>query len=111
MIWTPQGLICTAQKAAQTFTHGLRAGKNTWKATEGDYYMKRIAALTTTKRTYKNILVFDTPQETLAAGYHMLYHDEQAKVSIYGKPIDPDYPKIVLPAAVPDGVKENKSLR
>ncbi|MBQ6480474.1 MAG: hypothetical protein IJI45_05100 [Anaerolineaceae bacterium] len=69
--------------------------------------MKRIAALTTAKRTYKDIPVVNTPQEALSAGYHMLYHDEQARVTIYGKPIDPDYPKIVLPAAVPDGVKEN----
>ena len=73
--------------------------------------MKRIAALTTAKRTYKDILLFDTPQEALSAGYHILYHDEQAKVSIYGKPIDPDFPKIILPAAVPDGVKENESFR
>ena len=70
--------------------------------------MKQITALTTAKRTYKDILVFDTPQEALSAGYHLLYHDEQAKVTIYGKPIDPDYPKIVLPAAVPDGVKTHK---
>ena len=70
--------------------------------------MKRIAALTTAIRTYKDILVFDTPQEALSAGYHMIYHDEQTKVSIYGKPIDPAYPKIVLPAAVPDSVKENE---
>ena len=70
--------------------------------------MKRMETLTTTKRTYKDILVFASSQEALSADYHMLYHDEQAKVSIYGKAIDPDYPKIVLPAAVPDGVKENK---
>ena len=69
--------------------------------------MKRIAALTTAKRTYKDILVFDTPQEALSAGYHMLYHDKQAKVTIYGKPIDPEFPKIVIPAAVLDAVQEN----
>jgi len=70
--------------------------------------MKRIATLTTAKRTYKDILMFDTPQDAQAAGYHVLYHDEQVKALIYGKPIDPDYPKIMLPAAVSDSVKENK---
>lgn len=70
--------------------------------------MKRLKELATSRRIYKDILVFGTAQEALAAGYHMLYHDEQAKVTIYGKPIDPDYPRIVLPAAVPDSVKDNE---
>ena len=87
--------------------YGLRAGKNTWKATEGEY-MKRMKELTTAKRTYKDILVFNSPQEALAAGYHMLYHDEQAKVTIYGKAIDEAYPKLLIPAAVLDTVSENK---
>ena len=78
---------------------------------EGDYHMKRIATLTTAKRTYKDIQVFATPQEALAAGYHMLYHDKQAQVTIYGKPIDSEYPRVVIPAAVPDAVQENESLR
>ena len=69
--------------------------------------MRTIETLATAKRIYKDILVFDTPQEALAAGYHMICRDEQAKVSIYGKPIDPAFPRIVLPAAVPDSVKDN----
>ncbi len=70
--------------------------------------MKRMKELTTAKRTYKDIQVFDTPQEALAAGFHMLYHDEQARVTIYGRPIDEAYPKVLIPAAVLDTVKENE---
>lgn len=69
--------------------------------------MTIIKELATAKRTYKDIILFDTPQEALAAGYHMLYHDEQARVCIYGKRIDSEYPKLVIPAAVLDSVKEN----
>lgn len=69
--------------------------------------MKRIPTLTTAERTYKDIQVFDTPQEACAAGYHMLYRDEQAKVTIYGNPIDEAYPKVLTTAAVFDGVREN----
>jgi len=39
--------------------------------------------------------------------YHMLYCDEQAGVTIYGKPIDENYPKVCLPAAVLNSVQEN----
>lgn len=67
--------------------------------------MKRIAVLTTAKRTYKDILVFDTTEEALAAGYHMLYHDEQAKLTIFGKPIDESFPRVLTTAAVPDRTK------
>ena len=74
---------------------------------KGDKQMKRLKELTTVKRTYKDIQVFDSPQEALAAGFHMLYRDEQARVTIYGKPIDKAYPKVLIPGAVPDGVKEN----
>ncbi len=74
---------------------------------KGDKQMKRLKELTTAKRTYKDIVIFDSPQEALAAGYHMLYRDEQAKVTIYGKPIDEAYPKLLTPAAVMDTVKEN----
>ena len=69
--------------------------------------MKRMKELTTDKRTYRDILVFDTPQEALVAGYHMLYHDELAHMTIYGKPIDEAFPRVLTPAAVPDDVKEN----
>ena len=69
--------------------------------------MKLLKTLATSRRTYKDIIVFDTPQEAIAAGYHMLYRDEQAGVTIYGKPIDENYPKVCLPAAVLDGVEEN----
>ena len=69
--------------------------------------MKRMKELTTAKRTYKDIQVFDSPQEALAAGFHMLYHDGQAKVTIYGRPIDEDYPRVLTTAAVFDGVNEN----
>lgn len=69
--------------------------------------MRTIKTLATAKRTYKDIQVFDTPQEARAAGFHMLYYDEQAKVTIYGKPIDETYPRILNPAAVFDGVSEN----
>ncbi len=70
--------------------------------------MRTIKTLTTAKRTYKDIQVFDSLQEALAAGYHMLYRDEQAKVTIYGKGIDEAYPKLLIPAAVLDTVSENK---
>ncbi len=69
--------------------------------------MKLLKTLATSRRTYKDIIVFDTPQEACAAGYHMLYRDEQAGVTIYGKAIDENYPKVCLPAAVLDSVEEN----
>lgn len=69
--------------------------------------MKLLKTLVTGRRTYKDIIVFDMPQEARAAGYHMLYRDEQAGVTIYGKPIDENYSRVCLPAAVLDGVKEN----
>lgn len=75
---------------------------------KGDKQMKRLKELTTAKRTYKDIVMFDSPQEALAAGYHKLYHDEQAEVTIYGKPIDENYPRVLIPAAVPDGFKNHK---
>ena len=67
--------------------------------------MKRLKELATSRRIYKDILVFDTAQEALAAGYHMLYHDEQAKVTIYGKPIDKAFPRVLTTAAVFDRFK------
>ena len=71
--------------------------------------MKLMKELTTSERTYRDIIVFDTPQEACAAGYHMLHHDEQAKVTIYGKPIDPEYSRLLIPAAVLDSFKIQKS--
>lgn len=69
--------------------------------------MRMMDTFTTSRRTYKDILVFDTAAEASAAGYHMLYRDEQAKATIYGKPIDAGYPKVLTPAVVFDPVEEN----
>ena len=69
--------------------------------------MRMMDTFTTSRRTYKDILVFDTAADAYAAGYHMLYHDEQAKATIYGKPIDAGYPKVLTPAVVFDPVEEN----
>ena len=85
---------------------GLQGVNGTMTATEGDF-LKRIETLATSRRTYKDIIVFDTPQEAIVAGYHMLYRDELAGITIYGKPIDKNYPKVCLPAAVLDSVEEN----
>ena len=71
---------------------------------------QRMKELTTAKRTYKDIQVFDSTHEALAAGFHMLYSDEQAGVTIYGRPIDEAYPKVLIPAAVLDSVKEKSDF-
>lgn len=69
--------------------------------------MKLLEELRTSRRTYKNLIAFDNAQEAENAGYHILYHDELSGGTIYGKPIDADYPKLCAVAVVLDGVKDN----
>ena len=69
--------------------------------------MRILDTLTTSHKTYTKIPVFETAAEAGAAGYHVLSHDEQARVTIYGKPIDTDYPKVLMPAAVFDEDRED----
>lgn len=69
--------------------------------------MKLLKELRTSRRTYKDVIAFDNTQEAEQAGYHMLYHDELAGGTIYGKPIDENYPKVCAVTVVLDGVKEN----
>lgn len=69
--------------------------------------MKLLKELRTSRRTYKDLIAFDNAQEAESAGYHILYHDELTGGTIYGKPIDENYPKVCAVAMVLDGVKEN----
>ncbi len=67
--------------------------------------MKLLKGLRTNRRTYKDLIAFDNAQEAKNAGYHMLYYDELTGGTIYGKPLDPAFPKICLVAVVFDTEK------
>ena len=62
--------------------------------------MKIMKTLKTSRRTYKDIIAFDSPQEAEDAGFHVLYHDEVSGGTIYGKPLDPAFPKVCRVAVV-----------
>lgn len=67
--------------------------------------MKLLKELHTNRRTYKDLIAFDDAQEAKNAGYHMLYYDELTGSAIYGKPLDPAFPKVCLVAVVFDAEK------
>ena len=69
--------------------------------------MKLLKELRTSHRNYKDLIAFDNAQEAEQAGYHMLYHDELAGGTIYGKPIDKEYPKVCAVAVVFDEEGQN----
>ena len=48
----------------------------------------------------RTFLRFDSPQEAEEAGFHVLYHDEASGGTIYGKPLDPAFPKVCRVAVV-----------
>ena len=62
--------------------------------------MKVMKTLKTSRRTYEDIIAFDSPQEAEDAGFHVLYHDEVSGGTIYGKPLDPAFPKVCQVAVV-----------
>ena len=62
--------------------------------------MKVMKTLKTSRRTYEDIIAFDSPQEAEEAGFHVLYHDEASGGTIYGKPLDPAFPKVCRVAVV-----------
>ena len=67
----------------------------------------RIVALitATASRQWTKIIAFDSPQEAADAGFHILYHDEVSGGAIYGKPLDPAFPKVCRVAVVFDAEK------
>lgn len=64
--------------------------------------MKMLKRLETSRRTYEDIIAFDSPQEAENAGFHILYHDEAFGLTIYGKPLDSAFPKVCHVAVVFD---------
>lgn len=66
--------------------------------------MRTIKHLLTSKRTYSDVVVFDSMQEALEKGYHILYHDDLCKGTICGKPMDDNYPKLLTVGLVLDPV-------
>ena len=62
--------------------------------------MRMLKSLKTSRRTYEDIIAFDSPQEAADAGFHMLYHDEVSGNTVYGKPLDPTFPKVCRVAVV-----------
>ena len=69
--------------------------------------MKLIETLKTSDRTYEDIIAFDDAKEAEDAGFHALYHDEICGGTIYGKPLNPDFPKVCRVAVVLDAGKTN----
>lgn len=64
--------------------------------------MKILKTLETSRKTYEDIIAFDSPHEAAVAGFHILYHDEVSGGAIYGKPLDPAFPKVCRVAVVFD---------
>lgn len=62
--------------------------------------MKMLKSLKTSRRTYEDIIAFDSLQEAVDAGFHILYHDEVSGDTVYGKPLDPAFPKVCRVAVV-----------
>ena len=69
--------------------------------------MKYIETLKTSRRTYEDVIAFDSPQEAENAGFHILYHDEASEGTTYGKPLDPAFPKVCRVAVVFDEKCQN----
>lgn len=74
---------------------------------EGKITMRILKTLETSRGTYEDIIAFDSPQEAANAGFHILYHDETSGGTIYGKPLDPAFPKICRAAVVFDEKRQN----
>ena len=62
--------------------------------------MKMLKSLTTSRRTYEDILAFDSIEEAANEGFHFLYYDEASGSTILGKPLDPAFPKVCRVAVI-----------
>ena len=50
--------------------------------------MRLIDKLETSRKVWKNVLVFDTAEEARDNGFRVLYHDDLCSGTVYGKPKD-----------------------
>ena len=66
--------------------------------------MRLIERLETSRKVWKNALVFDTAEEAQDNGFRGLYHDDLCGGTVYGKPKD-TYGIMWMPGVVFD-VKE-----
>ena len=68
--------------------------------------MMILKSLTTSRKTYEDVIAFDNIEEATNNGFHFLYRDEASGSTIYGKPLDPAFPKVCRVAVVFNTVKD-----
>ena len=64
--------------------------------------MMILKSLTTSRKTYEDVIAFDNMEEATNNGFHFLYRDEASGCTIYGKPLDPMFPKVCRVAVILD---------